>query len=585
MSGSPPFAVRGRAMIRLTPVYLVCCLPGLAVLLYWAVCYFQRTWSVLTFPYGYDYGEAPELNRALAVAHLQAFYPFWNTPPYQMANYTPLFSVLNGLFVRFLGVQFQSGRAIAWVCGLLFCAGLGWLAWREGKTGLAPVVTVLLWFCSHYVWNWTPLGREDELAMLCSVGGLIVFYEGVVRVRHRELGVDEYAVRHHSWAAIGGVRQDRRWSVGAALILFLAAMYTRQTTIEAAAACAIYLLVLRPRLGVAFVAGLALMAGLIFVLVDVATRGAFYLNVVIGNVNLYHGHWVVSLGHEFWQYYQGAAVLAAFYVVTQLFSQQQQLFVLWLLLTFAVSITAGKEGASDNYGLLPWGATCLAAGLAVARAQAWTVRLWGRRWPFWLFSRPTALLLPVLIGFTLLLQAQLVFHLPYEGSFRRSTTASLSTRGGNALLRRWTDSGWYRRLLPGEPGPQILETTYGLLYKPSLGPADRQEQHDLDALVAAAPGDVFDEDMTHVLLAGKRIYIQPFEFSEEARLGRWDQRPFLQTIEQRRFGLVVTTRRLTPTLQFSRYTPEMMAALTVNYCLMQQTANYFVYQPCAAGTP
>ncbi|HEV7216602.1 MAG TPA: hypothetical protein VGP33_15945, partial [Chloroflexota bacterium] len=462
MSAAPPAPGGAPAGSRSTPVYAVCCLPGALVLLYWAFCYVGRSWSVLTFPYGYDYGEAPELSRALAVAHLQPLYPFWTTPPYLMANYTPLFSIVNGIFVRLFGPQFLSGRAIAWVCGLLFCAGLAWLAWREGKTWLAPVVTVLLWFCSNYVWNWTPLGREDELAMLFSIAGLIAFYEGGVRASQDAPAQPATSGSRRGRAGRAPRLRGTRylWLAG---VFFLAAIYTRQTTIEAAAAAGIYLLIRRPRLGVAFVLIFGLAAGLIFVLADAATNGAFYLNVITGNRNLYHWQRVVMVGHQFWTYYQGAAILAGFYALTQLVSRRHQVIVLWLLLTFAVAATVGKEGAADNYLLLPWGAVSLTAGLAVSRAACWSRRLWQFRLPIPLVSRPVALLLPLAVGFLLMLQAQLAFHLPYQGQFDRSTVELAGRQGVNGLIRRWTDTGWFRRLLHGEPAPAVLEGNYGYM--------------------------------------------------------------------------------------------------------------------------
>ena len=583
MSPTPVEPSRFRIASPLTPVYALCCLPGCLVLLYWVIGYWQRSWSVLSFPYGYDYGEAPELNRAIAVAHLQPFYPFWTTPPYQMANYTPLYSMLNGLFVRFIGVQFQSGRAISWACGLLFCAGLAWLAWREGRTWLASLVTVLLWFSSNYVWNWTPLGREDELAMLFSLGGLIIFYEGVIQAPGARLASGTVSNNSQSRLAAWSRRTAEHRPVWLATVLFLAAIYTRQTTIEAAAACAIYLLVRHRRLGVAFVVVFALTAGCIFAIIDILTQGAFYLNIITGNRNLYHWQRVVFQVHQFWSYYQAAAILALLYAVTQLVTRRQQLFVLWLLLTFAVALTVGKEGASDNYLLLPWGATSLLAGLAVGRLQGWSAWLWSRRLPLMLATRPSALLLPIFAGTVLLLHAQLTFHLPYEGHFDHSMVDLVGRQGLNGLLRRWTDTGWYLRLLPRELPPSTLEGNYGYLYKPSLGIFERQEQQRLVTLIAAAPGDVFDEDMTHVLSASKRIYIQPFEFAQEAQLGQWDQRPFLRSIEKGQFSLVVTTKQLRTNLKFERYTPQMAAALTANYCLAAQTSNYFIYRPCNRG--
>lgn len=535
--------------------YGILCLPALAVLLYWTVSYVRRAWSIVTFPFAYDYGESPELDRAIAVAHGRSFYHFWNQPPYHMANYTPLFSILNGLFVAVLGPQYQSGRAIAWVSSLLFCAGLAWLAWRESRTLLAPAITTLLWFSSHDVWDWTPLGREDELAMLCSLVGLLIFYEGVVRKRDPE----------HGW-----------WQ---SLFWFVAAIYVRQTTVEATFASGVYLLATRPRRGVAFLAIFGLAGATIFALLDIVTGGAFYLNVVTGNLNVFSWPRVLFLAAQFWRYGQGALLLATCSMVGQIVRRRHQLLVLWLLATFAVAITGGKDGAAENYQLLPWAATSLAAGVGVADLRELSLWLWKRR-PIPSATSALAVALPVLVGLVLLLQAQLTFHLPYDGRWSPVTFERSSAHGIGRLLREWTETGWYRWVLPWEPPPAVLEKDSGLLYKPLAGPSDWQQQATLNRLVAATPGDVLDEDMTHLLLAGKRIYIQPFEFSEEARLGQWDQRPFVQSIADRYFGLVILTVRLRPGLRMQRFTRPMLAALGQDYCLSERVGRYFVYHPC-----
>jgi len=525
------------------------------LLLLWAILYAQRSWSVLSFPFGYDYGETPELDRAVAVAHGHLFYNFWTTPPYQMANYTPLFPLLNGLFVHYFGIQYQSGRGIAWTCGLLFCAGLGWLAWRASGRLLPPAVTVLLWFSSHYVWDWTPLGREDELAMLLSVAGLIIFYEGAVR-RQREAAV---------WLAFP---------------CFFLAMYARQTTIEAAVACSLYLLFKRPALAVRFIAALVLLSGATFALLDAGTHGAFYLNIVTGNLNRFSWARVVFMGKQFWQYYQVAALLAALYVLTQAALRRQQLFTLWLVLTLAVSVTVGKLGAAENYGLLPWGAVSLAAGLGVGRLRDGADWLWRRahgRLPL----RAVALATALIAGLALLLQAQLTYRTIYYDRWTTSTFLAGASQGLPLVVRRLTDTGWYTRLIRQEPSPPDLEGNYHNLYKATLGLSDRQEQAALDPLAAGTPGDVLDEDMTHTLLSGKQVYLQPFEFSEEARAGRWDQQPLLEAIRQQRFALVIMTYELSPQLQIERFTPQMIEALSANYCEVSRTIHYFVYDPCA----
>jgi hypothetical protein len=527
--------------------------PGLLVLLVYTVGYFQRAWSIITFPFGYDYGETPELARALAVARGERLYQFWDSAPYQMANYPPLFPLLNGLFTAVFGPQYQSGRLINWVAGLIIGAVLAWLAWRESNLALAPMVTGLLWFSSFYVWDWTPLGREDDLAIAVSLAGLAIFAEFVVRRSER----------------------PRNWLPS--LACFVVAVFIRQTVVDAAVASCVYLFLREPRRGIGF-AGLfavAFVGGSLTL--NLMTRGAYLLDVVVGNLNPFSWLRVLAVAEQFVALYPGAVLLAGCYVIGQIGRKGQPLFVVWLGATFLVALTAGKEGAAENYELLPWAATSLTAGLGVAWLRS-TSAWWGagrsRR------RRFGAGALAFGVGLVLLLQAQLAFHLPYVGpwtpeAFDRASVGPIPT-----TLRTLTETGWYRWLVPGAREPAALERENGRLYQPMVGPADQAAQAHLNQLVAATPGDLIDEDMTHLLLAGKRIYLQPFEFSEQARAGRWDQQPLVDRLASGAFPLVILTTPLTPDLQSERFTPDMYNALRDRYCFRERVGQYYLYQPC-----
>ncbi|HEY3227655.1 MAG TPA: hypothetical protein VGJ87_00460, partial [Roseiflexaceae bacterium] len=83
--------------------------PPIALLLLYALAYLQHGRRVVAFPYQIDYGEAPELNRALLLARGGQIYVDWSHPPYQMANYTPLYPEVVSLAVRFTGPDFFPG--------------------------------------------------------------------------------------------------------------------------------------------------------------------------------------------------------------------------------------------------------------------------------------------------------------------------------------------------------------------------------------------------------------------------------------------------------------------------------------------
>lgn len=560
-SANDPASAAPTNGVRRWPVvgalYAALLAPGLLILLYWAVEYVQRSLTIVTFPFGFDYGEPPELDRAIAVARGHNFYGFWNVPPYHMANYTPLYPLLNGLFVRFFGVQYTSGRAIAWVCSLLVCGLLAWLAWREGKRLLAPLVTVLVWGSSVYVWDWTPLGREDDLAIVFGILGLTVVYEGVVRRRGEP---------------------PARGAVGLAAALFIAALYTRQTAVEALAASALYPLCTRPRLGVRFIVGVAAVSGVLFVALDLATGGAFSYNVIVGNVNHFEWSRLHDNLKQGWTLYQGAILLALVYIASQLAMRKQQLFILFFVAACAVAITSGKDGASYNYELPPWAAVSLFAGLGVARLHDASVWLWRRR-RFGAAPLALAGVLPVAAGFLLLLQAQLSYHLSYAGSWPEAAFPLNATAPVPTALRALTATGWYH-LIPGEPSPEALEQGYGYAYHSTPDARFADEQRLISEQVAETPGPVLDEDMTHLLLNGKPITIQPFELTAEATVGAWDQTPFVQAIERRQFGLIVLYHPVEQATIWQRFTPQMQQAMEANYCQSMQTADYYLYRPC-----
>src|SRR5688572_29558763 len=120
----PASAASSAPLTRLAPLVLwLVYSPPLALFALHALLFVGHAWRIATFPYQIDYGEAPELNRALLLARGQQIYVDPSAPPYQMANYTPLYPALVSLFVRFTGPEFWPGRSLALV-STLASAGL-----------------------------------------------------------------------------------------------------------------------------------------------------------------------------------------------------------------------------------------------------------------------------------------------------------------------------------------------------------------------------------------------------------------------------------------------------------------------------
>jgi hypothetical protein len=99
----------------------------------------------------------------------------------------------------------------------------------------------------------------------------------------------------------------------------------------------------------------------------------------------------------------------------------------------------------------------------------------------------------------------------------------------------------------------------------------------LEKLVADANGPVLaDEYMGLSLLAGRPLYLQPFEVTQLAWAGVWDQAPLLESIHAQAFSLILIYDRPWYT---ERWTAEMLAAIESDYQLSALVADTKVYRP------
>jgi len=94
-------------------------------------------------------------------------------------------------------------------------------------------------------------------------------------------------------------------------------------------------------------------------------------------------------------------------------------------------------------------------------------------------------------------------------------------------------------------------------------------------------GDVFSEDMSFTVTTGKRIYVQPFEFTQLAEQGLFDQQPLVDDIRAKRFVAVVLRWRLgeDPGFRIQRVNRPLLDALQDAYRLDADYGGYFVYVP------
>ena len=74
-----------------------------------------------------------------------------------------------------------------------------------------------------------------------------------------------------------------------------------------------------------------------------------------------------------------------------------------------------------------------------------------------------------------------------------------------------------------------------------------------------------DEYMGMLTLEGRPLYIQPFEVSQLANDGKWDQGPFVNDLENQKFEGILIHHFGSSPVHKERWTPEMLAAIEANY--------------------
>lgn len=453
----------------------------------------------LSHPYPLDYGEAPLVDQAMRLGAGQNIYRAdIASPPYTISNYPPVYVAALVPFVALFGPNFWAGRVISWLSALASAAFLALIVHRLTKDRLAAVITGSLFLAVPYVVYWSSLLRVDLLALALSLAGLYLLAS----------------------------RPTARWSLIAAAMLLVAAIYSRQSyALAAPLAAFVWLWAHDWRQAVrlaAWVGGLTL---ILFLVLNTLTQGGFYFNIVTANVNEFGMERLEGNLRRFRDTAPvllltgGLALVLAFRRI-----RPWPLLVPYLIGAALSTLTIGKIGSNVNYFLELSAALSLAAGAVVA----WSRRASG--------SHVLRVVLLVLLAFQ-------------SGDLMRTTLDEYA----------WQLKG--RRAALGA-------------------------LHDLEALVAQAEGPVLaDEYMGMITLQGRPLTIQPFEVTQLAQAGLWDQTPLVQRILDKEFSLILIHYFPEFAVYKERWTPEMLSAIGRSYVASQLLADTRIYRPFSSRAP
>jgi hypothetical protein len=335
-----------------------------------------RTVGMLSLPYQAEYGEGPVLDWARQIANGALPYKPIHTSPYNFSVYTPFYLVVSGVFVTlFPDNPYFGGRLIS----LLSAVGLAVLLWQadwrgvrprtpqaaaDGETGsipeslprltrpyelLFPLVAVLLWLVSPYVFRWATFYRPDMPALFWSGLGMVVISRFSFPASHfpkREMG-------------------NEKWETGrlvAAALCFVLAFFTKQSFFAAPLAALIYLVATKQyRSAVRLVVAGTVMGLVVGVGLYAVTGWALIENLIAANANPFSWEAVA----QFWGSFITIAPMVMIVAVMALRHREHWLWGLYLAIALIVSLSIGKAGAWENYFLEPLWIMCLLVGTSL----------------------------------------------------------------------------------------------------------------------------------------------------------------------------------------------------------------------------
>ena len=331
--------------------------------------------------------------------------------------------------------------------------------------------------------------------------------------------IDSLALAFATGALFVLVRWPKeRWGWIAGGLLLIAAAYTRQSYALAAPLAGFVWLWTQDRRRAFWLALLVGGLGMaLFFLINTLTTGGFYYNIVSANVNAFSWERLKGNLAQLWRDNYIILVVSALFLFIGWRSQKSwPILAFFLVGAFLSGLTIGKIGSNINYFLELAAALALVGGALVVWSQAYPWR-----------NIAVLLLITLQIGLSL------------RSSMQRNVDWLLSQRylDFNAL--------------------QMLEQEVGRMDRPVLA----------------------DEYMGLLTMNDRPLYLQPFELSQLANAGMWDQQPLLDEIKNQSFdGILIHHFDTSPVFK-ERWTAELLAAIDEYYRPVKTLAGTVMYIP------
>ena len=481
--------------------------------------------GIFRFPYDYDQGEGFEVNDAVLFSQGQWPYRDNQVYPFYASNYPPLFHLMLLPLFPLVGGTLLAGRLVSFGATLVIGATVAAIIWRKTRMAQVAALCGLMVFASNYIYHIGPLARLHMTMVMFELLAVACI------------------------AQSGDPRHGRR-NLILGLALLTAAGWTKQLALATVLAAFVYLLSRNLKRALVSGAIFAAVNALLFLAVNLATRGQWYVNIIQANVNAYDWGQAWLLYQQWFRLHWAVILLAAGFVVYESVTRRWSAYSIWFVFAVLNAALAGKWGAGESYFTTAVVAACVCAGLGLSTLYSLLSTLHASRSTLY-----AQLILGALVPILFLLQARAVLHMPTDGRIFGTLAQVVGVGRRTSVYKNYSyyDSGGYTQLghLPAD--------------------YDHAAAVQIQDHVSRASGPVLTEEATWAMRAGKDVVTNPTQLLNLYNNGLYDPANLVEMINQKAFGVIL--------LRAQFYPPPVLQAIGQKYrTLVDVDMNGFTYK-------
>lgn len=493
---------------------------ALAAFVGYFVIYNIYAFALFQFPFDYDQGEGFELVDTLLFSQGQWPYRDNDQYPFYSSNYPPVFHLVIAPLVWLFGPHYWTGRVVGYVGTLITAAAIGYAVWRQGKRWWLALLSGLAFLASNYVYHVGPLFRQHMFMVMFETLAVV----GLSLTIERE--------------EADGRRYNGRLLL--VMVLLLLAGYTKQLAYATVAAVFLFLALRQTRRAVVWAIPFGAATGLIFLGINLATRGEWFVATITANVNPFVPGQALGLFRQWFQLHTILIVAASLMVIYQLYLERLSAYAVWFVCAALNGVTAGKWGAGESYFATAIAASCILTGIAASRG------LNGLASAEWLAGRPTARGAVYWLGLTLipilfLWQADKMYHMPTHLPWLRAVAEALG-KPTESMIAPQTSCSAPR---PAVPIPYVDAIGPTLLGRPPNS-ADTLAGRAIVDLVAQGQTPAFSEEAGFNLYLGRAVVTNPTQLLNLYNNNQVDLSAMLAMLHEQAFDTVILRAQFYP---------------------------------------